>query len=228
MKIIKAVILFVAFQFILNNAKACSCDYYKDMSLRQYNWYDLVFKGEVVSVTENKEAWEKRIKFEIKKLYKGNTETDTLSVTTGLDGASCGLNIKVGQTWMIFSSYRGGAYNSGLCSRSKLLNVDLIKRLEVIADKKFVKKYSSYSGSVANEEVKGEFRNGKPIGNWIYFKNGKTWEINRYSDNGLLHGNSEVYYEDGSLHYRTEYENGEYIRSTYYKKDGTIDTVYEK
>ncbi len=198
------------------------------MSFRQYNWYELVFKGEVVSITENKEAWEKKVRFKIKKFYKGNIEADTITVTTGLDGASCGLNFKVGQAWIIFSSFNKGKYYTGLCSRSKLLNANPANRLEVIADKKFLKKYSSYSGEVVNEEVKGELRNGKPIGIWTYFKKGKAREINRYSDNGLLHGHSEVYYDNGTLHYRTEYENGEYVRSTYYKKDGTIDTVYEK
>lgn len=228
MKTLNILLLLVVFLFISSKVAACSCEHYNGLDLRQYNGYDLIYKGEVLGVIEKREKWEKVIKFSIKKVYKGKTETDTVSLKTGLDEASCGLNFKEGQTWMIFASDNKGNYYTGLCTRSKLLNGNPAKQLKFIRDKKFVNKYSSFNGTVSSKDAKGELRDGKVFGQWTYYKNGKIWEIKRYSERGDLHGNSEVYYEEGPLHYSTEYSNGKYIRSIYYNKDGAVDRVYEK
>lgn len=188
MKTFYVLLLFVIILFISSQAAACSCEYYKSMDLRQYNGYGLIYKGKVISVIEKREEWEKIVKFSIKKLYKGQTERDTVTLTTGLDGASCGLNFKEGQIWVIFASASKGNYYTGLCSRSKLLNGNPARQLKFIADKKFVNRYCSYSGTISNKDANGELRDGKAIGKWTYYKNGKIWEVNRYSEKGDLHG----------------------------------------
>ncbi len=183
-------------------------------------------KGQVLSIEENEEDWEKIVKIKVLKVYKGHQINDTILIKTGLDGASCGLNFKNEEKWLIYGyKNQEGEFSTGLCTRSQRLN--LIKRLFSIGERQFLKKYRNYDGVIKTKLAEGELKNGMPINTWKYYRNGIIWETKEYSDTGILNGKSKVFYENGELHYETIYLNGEWISSTYFDKDGNVEKVYE-
>jgi len=79
-----------------------------------------IFIGKVIGI-ETKDNLSRKITFQILQRLKTNS-TAQISVFTGLGGADCGLNIKEGQQWYIFTSNINGKSWAGLCSRSALLS----------------------------------------------------------------------------------------------------------
>lgn len=58
--------------------------------------------------------------FTVELAWKG-VETDTLTVLTAMDGASCGRSFTLGQRYLVFYDLRGGRPRTGLCSGGDLL-----------------------------------------------------------------------------------------------------------
>jgi hypothetical protein len=58
--------------------------------------------------------------FTVELAWKG-VETDTLTVLTAMDGASCGRSFTLGQRYLVFCDLRGGRPRTGLCSGDDLL-----------------------------------------------------------------------------------------------------------
>ena len=213
--------------FLSWQVDACSCIFIKKIDFNQFNYYQLIFKGTVLSVSKNQDEWKKIVRVVVNKSYKGQRQHDTLTIRTGFDGASCGLHFEPGQTWLIYAYNQKGVLSTGLCTRSKQLKFNPIKTFSMIREKRFLNKYGNYSGVIATKRSKGKLMNGKPVGKWEYFNNGQIRETAEYSRGGILHGTSEVYYDNGQIRYKAEYVNGEHVRSTYYDKDGNVERIYE-
>lgn len=224
----KKILLIITVFFLAFNSQlfACSCTYYKKIDIRQFNNYDLIVNGQVLSVDENEEDWKKTVKIKVLKVYKGQQINDTIFIKTGLDGASCGLNFKNEEKWLIYGyKNQEGEYSTGLCSRSQKLNP--IKRLFLFGERQFLKKYQNYTGIIKTKSAEGELKDGIPIDNWKYFRTEIIWETKEYSQTGVLNGKSKVFYGNGEIHYETIYLNGRWIQSTYFDKEGNVDKVYE-
>lgn len=79
-----------------------------------------IFIGKVIKI-ETDENQSRKIIFQISQRLKTGS-TPQISIFTGLGGADCGLNIKKGQEWYIFTSKFNGKSWAGLCGRSALLS----------------------------------------------------------------------------------------------------------
>ena len=128
-------ILTIAFFCILTILKsgrlfACSCD--GESTVRESVKYsDIVFKGRVVSklVTSDLSAFGVRVKgdttsnsfasrqiknpvavYNIKvfKIYKGESQVDTISIITPTSGAGCGFGFQVGQDYIVYGTTKDG------------------------------------------------------------------------------------------------------------------------
>lgn len=118
---------------------------------------DLIFKGKVIAI--NNKLNEHVIVFLAEKNWKGKQQ-DTIFLSTGLDQASCELKVKIGESYIVYSS--NGSVN--VCSRTKkyeqsidefrlnylfsqdynLSNVELISNDENDYIKKLTNSFSNY------------------------------------------------------------------------------------
>lgn len=224
MKIVQIILIIVA-NLLTFNAKGCSCEYDKHIDLRQFNQYDIIVEGTILEVIENEEDWTKKVVVKVNKRYKHLEEVDTINFGTGLDDGSCSLYFMKGQKWLIYGYKSEGIYATGLCTRSTKLN--FVKRIKLGSEKRFLRKYMNYNGKINNEFVNGELKSGRPIGKWIFKKNGAIWETYQYTSNSELNGICEVFRENGTLHYTTLYKNGNRVKSIYYDQEGNVTRIYD-
>ena len=104
---------------------ACSCPYVWESLADELNWKikgaDAIFSGEVLSVTE--ETRYLSVDFSVVDVWKGDV-TEKVTVVTGRNGGSCGVDFKSGEKYLVFASnsmwLTEGVNNltAGLCSRT--------------------------------------------------------------------------------------------------------------
>lgn len=94
---------------------ACQCPI-TELSDKELNKYDLIFKGKIQSITLNREQSEAL--FLVEELYKGNAASSFKVFFNDLD--DCKLELRAGDEWIIYTSYRQ-VDNAKLdfCSRSR-------------------------------------------------------------------------------------------------------------
>ncbi len=94
---------------------ACQCPV-TELSEKELNKYDLIFKGTIQSVKLNKEKSEAL--FLIEELYKGNAAASFKIYFNDLD--NCKLELRAGDEWIIYTNYHQ-VDNAKLdfCSRSR-------------------------------------------------------------------------------------------------------------
>ncbi|MFD1927183.1 hypothetical protein ACFSFY_03790 [Sporosarcina siberiensis] len=82
-------------------AEACSCVMppSADVALSEAT---AVFSGEVVEVKKNKKDNGKTVYFKVREVWKGIDST-TISVFTGNDSASCGIDFAVGKEYLVYA-----------------------------------------------------------------------------------------------------------------------------
>lgn len=117
MKYIITILFVLTSKFIF----ACQCPV-TELSEKELNKYDLIFKGKIQSITLNKERSEAM--FLVEELYKGNTAASFKILFNDLD--NCKLELREGDEWIIYTSYHQ-VDNAKLdfCSRSrKYFSVD--------------------------------------------------------------------------------------------------------
>ena len=128
---IAALLLLLAFP---GKAHACSCDFDPTLGDKesltrsfesQYN--RIVFVGEVTNVQEiNRLADHSQtlfplfVTFAVETVYKGDI-ADTFTVTTDIDGGTCGYDFSVGKTYLAFVGDGGGedSFYTGLCANNQ-------------------------------------------------------------------------------------------------------------
>lgn len=105
-------ILFILFSKL---SLACQCPV-AELSDKELNKYDLIFKGKIQSIKLNGELSEAL--FLVEELYKGNAASSFKVFFNDLD--DCKLELRSGDEWIIYTSYRQ-VDNAKLdfCSRSR-------------------------------------------------------------------------------------------------------------
>jgi hypothetical protein len=96
---------------------ACSCIWYPQEWYLDY--YDYVFEGTVVSVTQRPDLY-LDVVFEVAETYKGPCEaTSRLTVVTWSDGAGCGYDFLVGFDYIVFAAPSSLGLSTHLCSNTQ-------------------------------------------------------------------------------------------------------------
>lgn len=237
-------ILLSFFTLVFFQTSACSCGGFDRVSLKDIIHYDFIFEGRVISdPTINKEGWidRKEYKILVLKVFFGQTQKDTLTISTGLGSSDCGLNLDKGEKWLLFSNHDGKKYYSSICSKSQGSNSS-----NYLITKIFLSKYQSKSAYVSDKiqghKIQGHLVNGNPDGEWTVTKNSDTVELVNFS-NGLLNGrwiqfhekdkpSSIRDYKDGLLHGVYEYYNTEGVLRTKFsysngKENGACYEYYD-
>jgi antitoxin component YwqK of YwqJK toxin-antitoxin module len=201
---------------------------------------DLIFKGEVLSVSDIKgeSEWANRkALFKINKLILSETSYDTISIYTSSGSTSCGLYFKKGDTWLIFANGRK-IFSASSCGNSRYQNnADAEQEISHITH--FLDSLQSGNHIVREQidgverdyELLGEIVNGNPQGTWVKIVGSDTIARLNFR-NGVQYGRQI----DGSLpgvgteENDIKYVNGEKIetRKIYGNKGGIRTTMQYK
>ncbi|NCU02406.1 MAG: hypothetical protein GXC73_00320 [Chitinophagaceae bacterium] len=103
-----------------STAYCCSCIPLGEIDDEQYNEYDAIFSGKVVSI--KKKQWTKEITFEIQRRFKGIQKLSQITITTSAQEGTCGISPKVGERWLIFAYREKERFQTSLCTRTKSMN----------------------------------------------------------------------------------------------------------
>lgn len=217
---------------VQSNTFTCNCQTFKNyLDFYEYNNYEMIFEGTVESIKRGDTNIDLIAKFHVSKIHKGQTKLDTLSILT-TKGGPCGLNFQIGDKWLIYAD-NDGILSSGVeffsdrCTRSKPIHSSFNTRVKVFRERKFLKKYKSYTGTISTKDSKGELINGLPHGRWDYHDgSGAKVIVDKYN-HGVIDGVLEYYHKNGYLYSKLEYHNGDRFKITIYHEDGTIRQVYE-
>ena len=112
--------LIILILFFSNTAYCCSCTPHGELDDQQYNKYDMIFKGKVLSV--RKSGIIKVVVFEVETLFKGTGAIRKLTVKTMANESECGISPKAGEVWLIFAYKEKNEYQTNLCTRTKNMN----------------------------------------------------------------------------------------------------------
>lgn len=191
---------------------SCSCGGLRSISIADILNHEIIFSGRIESVQEDKDEDNYRVfkaLFKIKNLTKPKTEIDTVSVYTNDGSAACGLDFKVGDTWLIIGTYYNGKYYASLCSKSinrKGFNLFTYKHRKSFTNR-YSQKTKFINSKVDGYQFKGQLIIGQPNGQWLKLKARDTIEIMNFK-NGLRHGFQLEKYEDKLSRSTYEYLDG--------------------
>ena len=102
---------------------ACSCGELDPISKSDYESAGEIFIGRVTKIEEDRENWKKTVIFEIIDQLKTDKQAKEITVLTALDVGACGLSVKEGDKWYIFTYHNDKKeLVAGLCGRS--VNLD--------------------------------------------------------------------------------------------------------
>lgn len=111
-------ILFIL--FFSKAAYCCSCEPLGKIDDQQYNKYDAIFTGKVISI--QKKQWMKEITVEIQIRFKGTLKFSKITITTSAQEGTCGISPKMGEEWLIFAYREREGFQTNLCTRTKNMN----------------------------------------------------------------------------------------------------------
>lgn len=122
---------------------ACSCAPPGPIDDKQYAHYDFIAKGEITKVLENE--GQRQFWLKVSRSYKNPQSTEEVMITTALSSAACGLNVREGDTWLIYAENHNGIFTTGLCTRSLPLKMEGMTAMPERAaeDIRFLEKRSS-------------------------------------------------------------------------------------
>lgn len=104
----------------LNTAYCCSCEPLGKIDDQQYNKYDLIFIGKVVSI--KKKLGMKEVAFESQTKFKGVHSSSKIIIMTSAYESECGILPKIGDEWLVFSYFDKDRFKTNLCTRTKSMN----------------------------------------------------------------------------------------------------------
>jgi len=97
--------LLAALLLAVPEAEACECPRKVPTEKAALNGADTVFSGTVLSSTPSADGTERVHRFEVSRLYKGNSQRFTEVVTKG--GKGCGFPFEPGKSYLVFSTGHG-------------------------------------------------------------------------------------------------------------------------
>ncbi|CAF1141827.1 unnamed protein product [Adineta ricciae] len=109
--------IFILFsQSFIASVDGCSC--FAEISLQKYLAEAThVFIGTVTHIEFVQEQLEHRITFQVEKVFKGVIPSDRrLIAKTALDSASCGVSMRVGEKWQVWTYGESDNPSVSLCS----------------------------------------------------------------------------------------------------------------
>jgi len=133
--------LLIIFIFVIQISFACTCINVKPLSETEFNGYNLVIKGKIISIDSTDGA--KKILISVEQVYKGTKNQSEVLIVTSLDNNSCGINPHTGETWLIYSlSMAQYNYYTDVCTKSKNLDIRKVglEAKMLGAELKFLKK----------------------------------------------------------------------------------------
>ncbi|MBD2714564.1 hypothetical protein KBK19_05920 [Microvirga sp. STR05] len=134
------------------SAEACQCKGLKKLRKAELLNAESVFIGRVISV-DSADSWNRVVVLEVIDNLKKDGRKK-MSILTGGGMGDCGLPIKAGQEWYIFTQTIEGKVAATICGRSMLLNDSLASISNMHGYDNFLfEKYSDNVRRVA-EEIK--------------------------------------------------------------------------
>lgn len=108
--------VFILFLFLVSSySYACSC-LYSEFGIKDYQNAAFIVDGKITKITSNENELVKEITFKVRKTIKGKI-SKIMTITTALDSAACGLNVKENDRWLLFVYEYNGKLNVGLCGK---------------------------------------------------------------------------------------------------------------
>ncbi len=111
------IVLNLLILLLSNAAYCCSCVPLGKIDDNQYNKYDVIFKGKVLSVKNS--GIIKEVVFEVETHFKGGEKMRKLTVNTIAYESACGISPKAGQEWLVFAYKEKNGLQTNLCTRTK-------------------------------------------------------------------------------------------------------------
>lgn len=115
-------ILHHLFLVVALDCHSCTCKSIDKITLDEILNAETVFIGTINSIVFDEANHKKIANFGVSKIIIGSQNQSEFSIETNIDGASCGLDFKVGQKWYIYAHNFEGKLHTGLCSRNVQLS----------------------------------------------------------------------------------------------------------
>jgi hypothetical protein len=99
------------------SAHACSC-MMPEAPEASLSKSDAVFAGTVTDIASKEQGMSRIVTFSADRAWKGITEK-TVSVSTALDSAACGIDFQIGKAYVVYAyASEEGGLSASLCSRT--------------------------------------------------------------------------------------------------------------
>jgi len=196
--------IFIILTFILflavDNSARCSCSYYGEISVLDYNHHDLIFKGEIMSIES---GILDLYKFLVLKAYKNCSEGDTLELF------SCHHSNpfigRASEEWLVFSHYYSKPYKQGYfpligkfnnkyitteCQRNSIAGTERYEKESKLLDQILTKLdgKNTYYYPDSTVSAAGRMINGSPEGEWTYYCENNDIRICGSYENSMKEG----------------------------------------
>ena len=105
--------------FILSfiSAFSCTCENLGEIDLKQFNEYDLIATGKIISVDFGE--FTQKIEVGIHKIFKGKAKKMIVLLTSSSESGMCGIFPKVGEKWLIYANGTDIEFSTDLCTRTQ-------------------------------------------------------------------------------------------------------------
>jgi MYXO-CTERM domain-containing protein len=114
---VRSLVAIVAFTFAAlacRATEACSCDQPPPPAERAAA-VAAVFEGYVLDTTLDSQGTTRTVHYQVLRAWKGVHADTVVMVTTGSDGASCGIDAEVHTSYLIYATLFEGRLTAGLC-----------------------------------------------------------------------------------------------------------------
>ncbi|WP_026898727.1 hypothetical protein [Daejeonella oryzae] len=207
---IRLIILAAILLIIPTWSVACTCSSFgQPLTIKEYNENQFIIAGKAkkVTIVQNETTYKQlQIDFEIEELYKGNLVGRTIKIYTSLGDASCGLNVKENEEWIIWEYLQNNAVSTNLCTRSIRKNhvssIDL-KSLKYFKSNPSSTEWKNESGI---KIASGKLEANKPVGHWKYFYPDGSSRSEGFYINGKQHGKWITYLDPKGIVTRLKYD----------------------
>ncbi|MDN3593471.1 hypothetical protein [Zunongwangia endophytica] len=130
------------FMLTLNNIYACTCESLGKIDINQFNEYDLIATGKILSVDFGE--FTQTIEIGIHKIFKGKVKKMTVNLLSSSQSEMCGIFPKVGEKWLIYANGKDIEFSTDLCTRTQNMTRTNDKEKRIIKrDLKFLKQNST-------------------------------------------------------------------------------------
>ena len=119
------------FLLTFNIGFPCTCESLGKIDKEQFNEYDLIATGKILSVG-------------IHSVFKGRIKKMTIVLSTSSQSGMCAIFPKVGEKWLIYANGNGLEFSTDLCTRTQNMTRANQREKDIIKDDLiFLKKNST-------------------------------------------------------------------------------------